>query len=615
MTNLWFYFLQLRLEGIQRSLGLRLLVLILVAASCLSVASARPTRTATTVQPRTGTITYLNMRTGVHYVGSEVCARCHADIYDEYIQTAMGRSMTLPGDAAQVNLLATPVIVQSRKLHRDYEEFRRAGDLYQSEFELDANGNEIFRDTQRIAYVIGAGQNGIGYIVQKENYLFEAPVTYYARSHLWGLSPGYEFADYGFLRPVPEACLVCHSGRARPVSGRPGLYKNPPFEQLAIGCENCHGPGQLHVAERLKGAPLRGTVDRSIVNPAHLPSWLADNVCMMCHQAGDTRILQPGRSYGDFRPGTPLDKTVAIFAVPFTPASPPHSPLLQHYELMILSRCYRSSSEKMSCITCHDPHLQPSAAQAPAYYRKKCLICHTEHSCTLALAKRLQKSLPDNCIGCHMPQQNLQRIAHSALTNHRIIAYLGEPFPRAAFQQTTVALPDLVHLDAIHGTDTAPSSMVLFGAYGELISKNPEYKAKYEKLLDHLSSAQPHNPTILSALARRKLARGTPGGLAAAKDDLGQAIGEGSTLHSDYEIDARLLARSGETAEAISILKRGIALNPYSPRLYKRLALLYIRTKDYGEALIVMKREIKIYPEDSFMRTLIQKAEGLVATP
>ncbi|MDE3179900.1 MAG: hypothetical protein KGM47_09620 [Acidobacteriota bacterium] len=508
-----------------------------------------------------------------------------------------------------------PVTIQSKKLSRDFKVFRKNGDLYQSEIELEANGNEIFRDTQRIAYVIGAGQNGISYIVQKGNYLFEAPLSFYAQSHSWDLSPGYEFADYGFLRPMPEACVVCHSGRTQPVSGRPGLYKDPPFEQLAVGCENCHGPGQLHVAERLKGVSLQGTVDRSIVNPAQLPSWLADNVCMMCHQAGDTRILQPGKSYGDFRPGTPLDKTVAIFAVPFTPASPPRSPLLQHYELMILSKCYRSSGGKMSCITCHDPHFPPPAAQAPAYYRTKCLICHTEHSCTLALTKRLQKSPPDNCIGCHMPQQNLQRIAHAALTNHRIIAYPGEPFPRAAFQQTTAALPDLVHLDAIPGTDTAPSPMVLFRAYGELISKNPEYKAKFEILLDQLSSTQPHNPTILSALARRELAKGTPGGLTTAKDALGQAIKEGSTLDSDYEIEARLLARSGDTAEAISILKPGTTLNPYSPRLYKRLALLYILTRDYDKALSVMKQEIKIYPEDSFMRTLIQKAEGLGSTP
>ncbi|MGH9435353.1 MAG: tetratricopeptide repeat protein, partial [Terriglobia bacterium] len=594
---------------------LNVLALVLAAACCLRVVLASEAHTVRSVEPGNHARVYLNSRLGVRYVGSKVCGTCHANIYREYAQTAMGRSMTLPDDPVQSNLLSAPVTVQAKRLQRNYEIFRKGGALYQSESEPGASGNDVFRDTQQIAYVIGAGQNGFGYIVRKGNYLFEAPISYYTRTRSWGLSPGYEFADSGFLRAVPEACAVCHSGRARPVSGRPGLYKNPPFEELAIGCENCHGPGELHVAERLKGVRVQRATDPSIVNPAQLSPWLVDNTCMLCHQAGDTRVLQPGRTYADFRPGTPLDRTVAIFAVPFTRASPPHSPLLQHYELMILSKCYRASGGRMICITCHDPHVQPSPEQAPAYYRKKCLSCHTEHSCTLALAQRLRQSPPDNCVGCHMPQQNVPRIAHSALTNHRIIAYAGEPFPPAAFQQTTSALPDLVHLDAIPGRKTAPPPIVLFRAYGELAAQNPEYRTKYEELLGQLAPQQPHNPMILSALARRDLAKGSPKGITAAKENMGLAIQNGSTLSSDFELEAELLDRSGETASAVSILKRGIALNPYSPRLYKRLALLYIRTHQYDDALSVMKDELKIYPEDSFMRMLIQRVTRPGTTP
>lgn len=568
-------------------------------------------RTTHAPQPSQNRIVYLNTLPGVRYVGSKACASCHAGIYQEYKKTAMGRSIQLPSDPSQLNLPAAPVTVHSQKLNRDYEVFRKGANLYQSEYQLAPDGTDIFRDTRPMAYAIGAGENGIGYLVQQGNYLFEAPLSYYTKTHSWNLSPGYEFADYGFHRAVPEACIICHSGRPRPVSGRPGLYKNPAFRELAIGCENCHGPGQLHVEERMKGAALNGPIDRSIVNPAHLPGWMANNVCMVCHQAGDTRILQPGKTYSDFRPGAPLDRTVAIFAVPFTPQSPPETPLLQHYTLMILSKCYRASGGKMSCITCHDPHFEPTAAQAPAYYRKKCLGCHTEKSCSLALSVRLRKSPPDDCAGCHMPRQNLQEISHSALTNHRIVAYPGEPFPDAAFHLASPASPGLVHVDAIPGEERAlVKPIVLFQAYGELVQKHPEYKPQYDQLLSALAKEQPNNPLILSALGRRELLKGNAADAAVAKDYMSRAIAAGSTLASDFEIDSTLLARSGDLNGAAAVLKQGIALNPYATRLYKRLALNYIQLHDYPSALKTMKQELAIFPEDSFMRMLIGRVEN-----
>jgi len=54
----------------------------------------------------------------------------------------------------------------------------------------------------------------------------------------WDLSPGYEFADYGFNRPMAAGCVVCHSGRPRLARDRNGVYLDPPFQEMAIGCEN-----------------------------------------------------------------------------------------------------------------------------------------------------------------------------------------------------------------------------------------------------------------------------------------------------------------------------------------------------------------------------------------
>lgn len=557
---------------------------------------------------------YANAAPGVGYVGSKVCARCHADIYQEYLRTAMGRSMALP-DAAWLPKPVKPLRIHNEKLDRDYEIFCKGSELYQSESETAQNGSEIFRDTHRIVYAIGTGENGIGYLAEEGNYLVEAPLSYYTQARSWELSPGYELGDLGFDRLVPIACLVCHSGRPEPVPGREGFYRNPPFRELAIGCENCHGPGQLHVEERTKDAPVHGTVDRSIVNPADLPSHLANDICMMCHESGDARVLQPGKTYADFRPGTPLDRTVAIFAVPFTPQSPPQSPLLQQYMQMSLSKCYRRSDGKLACIKCHDPHFEPTTAETPAYYRKKCLSCHSEQSCGVALAERRRKSPPDNCIGCHMPRQNLQGISHSALTNHRIIAYSGEPFPSAAFHMTTPSLRGLVYLDQEPGKMNSPvDPLILLQVYRDLLRQHPEYRASESRLLDILAKTQPNNPQVLSALGERAMLAGTLEGFAEAQKYLGQAIAEGSTSASDFDLYARLLIHSGSMAEAVTVLKRDIALYPYLTERYKMLALAYLKLHEYNLALETMKQELRLFPQDSDMRKLVAHVQSSLAS-
>jgi hypothetical protein len=522
--------------------------------------------------------------------------------------------MSLASVPAQLEKAPALVTLYDKKFNRYFQVFRRNSSLYQSEYELGSDGSEVFRNTQKVEYAIGSGANGVSYVVRQGDCLLQAPLSYYSKSRSWALSPGYELGDYGFSRTIPAGCIMCHSGLAQPVPNREGVYRDPPFRELSIGCENCHGPGQLHVAERAKGTQLSARPDATIVNPASLPGWLADNICMNCHQGGDSRVLQPGRDYYDFRPGTALDDTVAIFALPLSRDSPPASPLLEHYSLMVLSKCYRASGGGVSCLTCHDPHEQPRSDPA-GYYRRRCLNCHQESSCSVPLSARTRKVPQDDCAGCHMLKQKLALISHAALTNHRIVARENEPYPEEAFHQTSPELPDLVHVNAAPGEKRGLSPLVLLQAYGELMGSHPQYREGYLGLLDQLARTDRDNPVVLSGLAWRSLGKGTPEGQEEAARYLSRVVELGRASTADYDSLADLLGRRGRTQEGIATLESAIQLYPYNSRLYKSLARLCITARRYSDAMAAMKRELDLFPQDDFMRTLLKKAAAAPAAP
>jgi hypothetical protein len=531
------------------------------------------------------------------YVGSEECALCHNDIYGRYTRTDMGRSMAVPSSALLAKIPISASIFEQR-LNRHFEVYARDGALYQSEFELDANGKELFRDTHKIDWIIGAGANGFGGIVQRDDYLFETPLSFYSNINGWALSPGYQYADYGFGRPILPGCILCHSGRPQPVPEGNGKFRKPPFRELAVGCENCHGPGEAHIA---------AASAETIVNPAKLSGWLADNICMGCHQTGDARVLRAGKDYGDFHPGSALDDTLSIFMVPFTPQSPPQDDLLEHYLSMRLSKCYRSSEGKLSCITCHDPHTQPVTSEAPDYFRKRCLTCHTEQSCSLPLVARQKQSPPDDCVGCHMPKRDVKVISHSMLTNHRIVRTPQEPFPETAFKMTTSQLPDLVHLSAAGGKSNAPASLTLVQAYRQVMLSHPAYRPRYWKFAQQLETTQPNNVSVLQALADLSLQQKSLAGVTAAISYLDRARIHGTTQPADFEQLAKMLLATQQQGRAVEVLRQGIELIPYDVELYRLLGRTYLSLKKTNDAYQVLSKANQVFPQDIGIRDLLKQ--------
>ncbi|HEX4772907.1 MAG TPA: tetratricopeptide repeat protein [Bryobacteraceae bacterium] len=553
----------------------------------------------------------LPLRAADEYVGSLACARCHRQIYLDYAKTDMGRSMS----AGVPNDIPRQGIVHDEKLNRYFAVSQKPDGVYQSEY-ATADGAEVFRNEQKIAYSIGAGRNGISFLVDRGGFLLQTPLSYYSQTRSWGISPGFEGLDIAFNRPALPACLSCHAGSPKPQAPGAGQYATPPFQELNIGCENCHGPGGLHIAERegrIRPTPSvkAGSAGQStIVNPAKLSPWLADNICMNCHQGRTLRILQPGKTFQDFRPGTPLHNSVAIFATPLTEAEAGASftPLLEHYSLMTMSKCYTSSGGRLSCITCHDPHVQPEA-EPVNYFRAKCLSCHQESSCALSLTSRRARVGGDNCVECHMPRTPVNGIAHSVLTNHRIVRNDAEPFPTALFNSSKPRVGGLIYLNAEPGQAANLSDLTLFRAYTELASSKAEYLSEYVSLLHKVENEFPQAPEVLSGLGWLKMGSGQEKDAPQAIEYLERAIDSGTQRVEDYQALANLLTKAGQVEKAIAVLERGAKIAPYDERFYKSISLAYMSIHDYDNALKVMRDTVKLFPEDDFMRSLLEKAE------
>jgi hypothetical protein len=539
------------------------------------------------------------------YTGSTACSQCHADIYREYLKTAMGRSIAL-ADSGLFPGLSLPAHFTNSAIGRHFDLFVRDGKLYQSEYADASDSTEIFRDTRPIKWMIGAGINGYGPVVEQDHYLFQAPLSFYTKPGTWGPSPGYESTDLGFNRPILTGCIFCHSGRVNPVPETNGKYADPPFSETSIGCENCHGPGAVHI-QAMKSEVGAGKNLR-IVNPARLSPYLADNICMACHQTGDVRVLKPGKAYSDIRPGRPLDDVLSIFTVPPTRESPPNADHVEHYYSMTLSKCYRSSQGCMSCLSCHDPHVEPTVAEAPAYYARKCLTCHTNRSCKIALQTRQRQSPPNNCAGCHMAKRDIQVISHSSATNHRILATPDEPFPDVTYHQITPALPDLIHLNPAPGQEAAaPPSLTLLQAYGELAADHPQYVDRYLDVLTTLEKSMPNNALVEAAVGRRELKSGN---FASASTHLLHAVELVPPRATTCADLADALAHMGHTEEAIKWLDKSIELDPFNPFTQRSLVVQLINLKQYARAREALEHYVQVFPQDTFMRQMLTKARA-----
>ena len=265
----------------------------------------------------------------------------------------------------------------------------------------------------KLAYFIGSNTRGRTYLFERDGYWFETPVNWYAKKRVWDMAPNYLSAlEMPLTLPVDANCLHCHvSGVAVALPGARNHFAQAPFAYGGIGCASCHGDASEHA--RTKGKAV-------VLNPAKLDAARRDSVCLQCHLEGETAVYRLGHSLATYRPGDALFASVAYFVHQGKVGAEngPQRHATSQYEALLESACKRASGDRMTCTTCHDPHASQTTATPAArvaYYRAKCLGCHT--GAKFAIMHHPEQ--PD-CASCHMPRSASEDIAHEQVTDHRI---------------------------------------------------------------------------------------------------------------------------------------------------------------------------------------------------
>lgn len=540
---------------------------------------------------------YLNLNDTVKYVGSQVCRGCHEDKFESFSHTEMGMSF---GKATKQksssfghgNGYAYDTI---KDLH--YISFWEGGEFFIKEFRL-YNGDTVYQRKEHIDYIIGSGHHTNSHIIQRNGFLFQAPMTFYTQSGLWDLPPGFRENNPRFERRIESECMTCHNAYPK----QDPLSEHRFFEiPEGIDCERCHGPGELHVAQRLSGKLLKepGTLDSTIVNPRRLPYNLQTDVCQRCHLQGNN-VLKPDKSFYDFKPGMPLSSIFTVFMPDYSEQE--EFRMSSHTERLQMSQCFIQSNKNsteaynpnlnFTCITCHDPHVSVRS-MGDEHFNLTCQSCHTAPKTVCSENPEKIKLQNNNCVSCHMPRSGTVDIPHVTVHDH----YIRKHYDRIGNE----GQGELMGLRAINTKQ--PDLMSTFAgyiSYYEKFEHNPFYLQKAKELYTQIGNSQ-------YALQLKVYYHYT-------SNEFTQIVNLSKKLNQDSITDAwtyyriaKAFENTHQKSRALEWMKEAVRIKTDFPPFWDALISLKIDMKQFNKAQSDLNFLLKLDPRDDIAMGLQAK--------
>ncbi len=304
------------------------------------------------------------------FVGSDACAKCHQEETKKHLASGHARTLQQVKSKSALKILPSSGAIPMTSL---------AIRENQGEFVVR---NPETRMYFPLTLAFGSGKQGVTYAtVLDDTTLFEMHYSYFPDKKNWYVTPGHEatVSDVKSLGmelkgQIPRQCILCHAV-SLPESS---LQVDPKF--MGVGCESCHGAGGKHLA----ALNTRGEGDLHMTKLSTFNGDKMNELCGKCH-----------RSVADVEKAPPSQQITQRFFP---------------YGLSI-SKCYKESANRLTCITCHEPHADLSRDNK--FYESKCLSCHSDTKSLVAKhqsdvkAKTVCKINPrTGCIPCHMPSKN-----------------------------------------------------------------------------------------------------------------------------------------------------------------------------------------------------------------
>ena len=329
-----------------------------------------------------------------HYVGSQACEKCHADIYHHWQKTPMAN------------------IVRDPRQHPDA-------------IIPDLATNNVYKFSKdQVAFVYGSIWKQRYFTKVGDDY-FPLPVQWEVVNKKWSKyqvppTGGDWWAQFypgdNFHRPTGPLCDGCHS-----------VNYDIHTKQVAewnVGCERCHGPGSEHTAH-----PTRS----NIIDPAHMDYVAASDTCIQCHSQGQPLSNPIEGKYYDWPVGYHVGLKLADYwkledhtmGEPqnflYFPDGTAHKNRMQGNDF-VQSVMYRRG---VTCFDCHDVHGTSNYAQLRKPANQLCLDCHGPLSANGPRTATLEEhthhkdgSAGSQCIACHMPAIETEGPANTMVHAH-----------------------------------------------------------------------------------------------------------------------------------------------------------------------------------------------------